>query len=49
MRVALVTHQTSMEHDTGYGHPERPARIPAVVAGVRSAGHPVVDLTAGAA
>ena len=49
MRVALVTHQTSMDHDTGYGHPERPARIPAVVEGVRSAGLPVLDLAAEAA
>jgi acetoin utilization deacetylase AcuC-like enzyme len=49
MRVALVTHEMSMEHDTGYGHPERAARIPAVVGGVRSAGYPVIDLAAQAA
>jgi acetoin utilization deacetylase AcuC-like enzyme len=46
MRVVLVTHDVSMEHDTGRGHPERPARIPAVVEGVRGAGHQVVDLAA---
>jgi acetoin utilization deacetylase AcuC-like enzyme len=46
MRVALVTHEMSMEHDTGYGHPERAARIPAVIEGVRSAGYPVIDLAA---
>jgi len=33
-----------MHHDTGYGHPERAARIPAVVAGVRSSGFDVVDV-----
>lgn len=46
MRVALVTHETSLEHDTGYGHPERAARVPAVVEGVRAAGQPVVELSA---
>ncbi len=49
MRIALVSHEASMGHDTGYGHPERPARVPAVLAGVRSAGHPVVELAAAAA
>ncbi|MBA2336709.1 MAG: histone deacetylase [Acidimicrobiia bacterium] len=49
MRVALVSHEASMGHDTGYGHPERPARVPAVLAGVRTAGHPVVELAAAAA
>ncbi len=46
MRIALVTHDISLEHDTGWGHPERPARVPAVIDGVRGAGFPVVELTA---
>lgn len=45
MRVVLVTHPSSLEHDTGVGHPERPARIPAVVDGVRRSGLAVVDLS----
>ena len=44
MRVLLVTHPASMGHDTGANHPERPARIPAVVEGVRTSGLEVVDL-----
>ena len=43
MRVILVSHDSSMRHDTGVGHPERPARIPAVIEGVRSSGLHVVD------
>ncbi|MDE0167893.1 MAG: histone deacetylase [bacterium] len=35
MDVLLVTHPVFGEHDTGLGHPERPARLPAVLAGVR--------------
>ena len=46
MRVVLVTHDSSLEHNTGRGHPERPARVPAVVEGVRGAGHTVIDLGA---
>jgi len=38
MAVLLVTSPRFMEHDTGYGHPERPARLDAVLAGVRAAG-----------
>lgn len=44
MRVLLVTHPASMGHDTGPNHPERAARIPAVVEGVRASGLVVVDL-----
>jgi acetoin utilization deacetylase AcuC-like enzyme len=43
MRVALVRHPSSLHHDTGYGHPERPARIEAVVAGVAASGVDVID------
>jgi acetoin utilization deacetylase AcuC-like enzyme len=35
--VLLVTHPRFLEHDTGPGHPERPARLDAVLAGVQSA------------
>ena len=38
MAVLLVTHPQFMEHQTGPGHPERPARLDAVLAGVRSSG-----------
>lgn len=37
MAVLLVTHPRFLEHDTGPGHPERPARLDAVLAGVQSA------------
>jgi acetoin utilization deacetylase AcuC-like enzyme len=35
--VLFVTHPRFLDHDTGPGHPERPARLDAVVAGVQSA------------
>ncbi|MDJ0960749.1 MAG: histone deacetylase [Acidimicrobiia bacterium] len=51
MRVLLVEHESSLRHDTGRGHPERPSRIPAVIDGVHASGldvvphqAPVVDL-----
>ncbi len=34
-----------MGHDTGYGHPERPARITAVVRGIMNSGIPVEHLS----
>ncbi len=46
MRVVLVQHESSMKHDTGVGHPERAARIPAVVEGVVASGLEIVDLAA---
>ena len=46
MRVILVSHDSSMRHDTGVGHPERPARVPAVIEGVRTSGLEVIDLSA---
>jgi acetoin utilization deacetylase AcuC-like enzyme len=46
MRVALLTHPASLRHDTGWHHPERAARIPAVVSGVHEAGLDVVELEA---
>jgi acetoin utilization deacetylase AcuC-like enzyme len=36
--VAFVTHERYLEHDPGRGHPERPARLEAVLRGVRGAG-----------
>ena len=38
MQVLLETHPTFLDHDTGRGHPERPARLQAVLAGIESAG-----------
>ncbi|HEV7887078.1 MAG TPA: histone deacetylase [Acidimicrobiales bacterium] len=38
MPVLLVTHPRFLDHATGPGHPERPARLEAVLAGVRDAG-----------
>src|SRR4051812_30261207 len=36
--VLLLTHPAYLEHDTGPGHPERPVRLEAVVAGIGQAG-----------
>jgi acetoin utilization deacetylase AcuC-like enzyme len=36
--VLLVTSPRFLDHDTGYGHPERPARLDAVLTGIRAAG-----------
>ena len=44
MRVALLTHVSAMEHDSGRDHPEQPSRISAAVAGVHEAGLTVVEL-----
>ena len=38
MPVLLSTHPTFVRHDTGPHHPERPARLDAVLAGIRAAG-----------
>ncbi len=46
MRLALDPHEVSLEHDTGWGHPERPARVPAVLEGVRSAADDIVEMEA---
>ncbi len=46
MSVLLVTHESSLDHRTPLGHPERADRLGAVVEGVRSAGVSVVDLVA---
>jgi acetoin utilization deacetylase AcuC-like enzyme len=38
MAVLLVTHERYLDHDAGRSHPERPARLEAVLAGVTAAG-----------
>lgn len=38
MPVLLVTHPRFLDHDTGLGHPERPARLRAVSAGIERSG-----------
>lgn len=43
MQVLLYAHEASDAHDTGRGHPERPARVEAAVAGVRMARAQVID------
>ena len=37
MTVLFLTHPRYMDHDTGRGHPERPARLTAVLEGARAA------------
>src|SRR5436853_460855 len=36
--VLLETHPRFLDHDTGRGHPERPARLEAVLAGIEGSG-----------
>jgi acetoin utilization deacetylase AcuC-like enzyme len=36
--VLLETHESYLDHDTGPGHPERPARLEAVLEGIRASG-----------
>src|SRR4051812_41800311 len=38
MPVVVETHSQYLAHDTGPGHPERPARLEAVLAGLEAAG-----------
>ncbi len=38
MSVLLVTHPRYLDHDTGSGHPERPARLEAVLRGAAKSG-----------
>ncbi|MBK5221398.1 MAG: histone deacetylase [Acidimicrobiia bacterium] len=38
MTVLFTTHPRYLEHETGTGHPERPARLQAVLDGVRASG-----------
>lgn len=43
MDVVVASHPASMLHDTGPRHPERPGRVEAVMAGVRSCGLDVTE------
>jgi len=36
--VLLETHEAYLDHDTGRGHPERPARLAAVLRGIQASG-----------
>ena len=38
MSVLYATHARFLDHDTGVGHPERPARLRAVEEGIDAAG-----------
>jgi acetoin utilization deacetylase AcuC-like enzyme len=38
--IVVETHPAYLAHDTGAGHPERPARLDAVIAGLEAAGVP---------
>ncbi len=54
MPLLYATHERFLDHDTGTGHPERPARLRAVEAGIDAAGLrealvPVVPVAASAA
>jgi acetoin utilization deacetylase AcuC-like enzyme len=40
MAIVVETHPAYLAHDTGPGHPERPARLDAVLAGLEAAGVP---------
>ena len=51
MRALLYSHESCLLHSNGAGHPERPERIPAAIAGVRESGldveereAPVIDV-----
>ncbi len=44
MEVIVASHGSSREHDTGWGHPERPLRVDAVLEGIRSSGLPVREI-----
>ncbi|NND04621.1 MAG: histone deacetylase [Acidimicrobiia bacterium] len=45
MTVLLASHESSLRHDSGPLHPERPARIEAVIRGVAAAGPAVVGVS----
>ena len=45
VKLLLATHDSSLHHDAGYGHPERPERVTAVVTGIMNSGHDVRHLS----
>jgi acetoin utilization deacetylase AcuC-like enzyme len=44
VNLLLAAHESSMRHDTGYAHPERPQRLTATIEGIRTSGLDVVDV-----
>ncbi len=46
MQVVVATHPASLEHDPGEWHPERAARVEAVLRGIRGSGLEVVEFEA---
>jgi len=44
MKVVVASHASAMEHDTGGSHPERPARVGAVLEGVARSRVETIDL-----
>ena len=38
VNLLLAAHESSMRHDTGYAHPERPQRLTATIEGIRTSG-----------
>ena len=45
MKLVLATHESSLRHDAGRAHPERPDRIPAVVRGIVGTRIPIHQLS----
>lgn len=46
MDVVVATHPSAVEHDTGPGHPERAARVEAVLEGIRNSGLEIDEINA---
>ncbi len=46
MKLLVYTHEACLRHDTGLGHPERPARLAATLAGIEASGVDAIDLAA---
>lgn len=46
MRVFVASHESSMRHDTGPRHPERPERVSAIRRGIAESGLEVTDIEA---
>lgn len=44
MKVVLASHPSSLRHDTGAFHPERPERVEAVGKGIRGSGLDIIEL-----
>lgn len=46
MKLLVYSHEASLRHDTGAGHPERPSRIKAALAGIAASGADTIDVAA---